>query len=324
MAESQKISDILSKIYYDASNPGGFDSQARLLHEANLIDPKITLKNVQDWLRGQLTYTLHRSARRNFLRNKIIFAWAIPIQNKGSKSVSKAFRSLFENSKRVPTKLQTDKGTEFLNREVQNVFKEYGVHHFTAINLKTKCSVVERFNRTLKSKMFKFFTANGTRKYIATLPALVKSYNNSIHRGPGKRPAWVNDSHKKEIMHKLYGVLSRRELLRKHYMMNKGRSSKVAVGDKFRKTYELKPGFDKAYYPNWTDQTFNVEKIIGRIPKSVYKIIDEDGKSSDRLFYPEEIQKIDSEGLYRVEKVIKRRRKRDGDVEYFVKFLGYP
>ncbi|XP_074596512.1 uncharacterized protein LOC141851662 [Brevipalpus obovatus] len=361
MPSAEKISDILSKIYYDTENPSGYASQAKLLHAANLIDPTITLKNVRDWLSGQLTYTLHKSVRRNFLRNKIIvsdidegwqadlvdlqefksknkgngyiltiidvfskFAWGIPIKNKGSRAVASAFKELFEKEKRVPTKLQTDKGTEFLNREVQSIFKEYGVHHFTAINPKTKCSVVERFNRTLKSKMFKYFTARGTRKYIDVLPALVSSYNNSIHRGTGKRPAWVKDSHRKEIMLKLYGVLSRRELLKKHYQMSKAGNARISVGNTVRRTYELKPGFDKSYYPNWTDETFKVEKIINKMPRKVYKVADENENPLQRLFYQDELQKVDPNGFYRVEKVIRRRKKSNGDTEYLVKYLGFP
>ena len=103
------------------------------------------------------------------------YAWAVPIPNKGAKAVATVFESIFKNGKRIPTKIQTDKETELLNRDVQIVFKKYGVHHFTAINPRTKCSTAERFNRTLKSKMFKYFTAHGTREYVDVLPRLVNS-----------------------------------------------------------------------------------------------------------------------------------------------------
>ena len=41
--------------------------------------------------------------------------------------------------------------------------------------------VIERFNRTIKEKMFKYFSANNTRKYIDVLDLLVYQYNNTIH-----------------------------------------------------------------------------------------------------------------------------------------------
>ena len=48
-----------------------------------------------------------------------------------------------------PIRLQTDKGTEFTNRVFQKFLKEQNVHY----NQETKVSIVERFNRTLKTKM---------------------------------------------------------------------------------------------------------------------------------------------------------------------------
>ncbi|RWS22494.1 hypothetical protein B4U80_00604, partial [Leptotrombidium deliense] len=58
------------------------------------------------------------------------YAWAEPVKNKSAANIVKAFTKIFKN--RVPFYLQTDKGN---NDEI-------------------KCAVVERFNRTLKTKMF--------------------------------------------------------------------------------------------------------------------------------------------------------------------------
>ena len=41
--------------------------------------------------------------------------------------------------------------------------------------------MIERFNRTIKEKMFKYFSANNTRKYVDVLDLLVNQYNNTIH-----------------------------------------------------------------------------------------------------------------------------------------------
>jgi hypothetical protein len=49
-------------------------------------------------------------------------------------------------------------GTEFTNRVFQMFLKEHDVHFFTTYNEETKASIVERFNRTLKTKMWKYFT----------------------------------------------------------------------------------------------------------------------------------------------------------------------
>ena len=44
-----------------------------------------------------------------------------------------------------------------------------------------KSCVIERFNRTIKEKIFKYFSANNTRKYVDVLELLVDQYNNTIH-----------------------------------------------------------------------------------------------------------------------------------------------
>ena len=41
--------------------------------------------------------------------------------------------------------------------------------------------MIEIFNRTIKEKMFKYFSANNTRKYVDVLDLLVDQYNNTIH-----------------------------------------------------------------------------------------------------------------------------------------------
>ena len=41
--------------------------------------------------------------------------------------------------------------------------------------------MIERFNRTIKEKMFKYFSANNTRKFDDVLDLLADQYNNAIH-----------------------------------------------------------------------------------------------------------------------------------------------
>ncbi|RWR99845.1 HASI-like protein, partial [Leptotrombidium deliense] len=65
---------------------------------------------------------------------------------------------------------------------------------FTSHGDVIKCSVVERFNRTLQSKIFKYFTANGTRRYIDVLQDLVNAFNNTYHRTIKMKPIQVTAS----------------------------------------------------------------------------------------------------------------------------------
>ena len=118
------------------------------------------------------------------------YAWAVPLKNKTGQALVEAYRQIFSLG-RVPQKLQTDKGTEFINRGVQALLKEYDVKFFTTNN-ETKASVVERFNRTLKTKMWKYFTSQNTHRYIDILPDLMEAYNNSFHRSIKTKPSQVS------------------------------------------------------------------------------------------------------------------------------------
>ncbi len=82
----------------------------------------------------------------------------------------------------------TDKGTEFIERKLKKFLIKgtYNIRFFTTHN-ETKAwfrkkKTVERFIRTLKGKMWKYFTAKNMLKYREILQKSVKSYNHSRHR----------------------------------------------------------------------------------------------------------------------------------------------
>ena len=211
------MEELLNNIYYDSGNPAGFSSVQKLYNAAKNKDPGVKYSDVKNWLSKQITYTLHRPAKRNFLRNKILvggvkeqyqadlvdlsmfksynrgysyiitiidcfsrYAWAIPLKNKSAESILHALKSVFNYSK--PEKLQTDRGKEFLNSKVQNYLNDENISFFTTHNATFKCAIVERFNRTLKGQMWKRFTKNGNRNYIDHLENILFAYNNSYHR----------------------------------------------------------------------------------------------------------------------------------------------
>ena len=96
----------------------------------------------------------------------------LPLKDKTGKSVADAFKEIFKKLKRKPEKLWTDKGREFYNKHV----KELGVELYSTEN-EEKTSVFDRWNRTMKEKMFKYFTANKINKYIGVLDDFVERYN---------------------------------------------------------------------------------------------------------------------------------------------------
>ena len=124
------------------------------------------------------------------------YGWMLPLKDKTGKSVADAFKEIFKKSKRKPEKLWTDKGRDFYNKHV----KELGVELYSTEN-EEKSSVVERWNRTMNEKMFKYFTANNTNKYIDVLDDSVERYNNTGHSSIKMTPV---EASKKENEVRIY------------------------------------------------------------------------------------------------------------------------
>ena len=195
------MENALKKIYYDLNSSGSFAGVEKLLTEVKKIYPETTKQAVKDFLSSQITYTLHRNARRHFQQNRIIsrevneemqadlvdlqkyarsnsgnkyiltvidilskYAFAIPIKNKGSTEMRQALARVFDERK--PSRLTTDKGKEFTNSEVKKLLKSLNIFHILPRNPETKSAVIERVDRTLKSRIFKYFTLNINIKKI--------------------------------------------------------------------------------------------------------------------------------------------------------------
>src|SRR5271163_2609650 len=126
------------------------------------------------------------------------YAWARPLKTKSAQDVTLAFRSVLSQDRRKPKKVQSDDGREFRNAPFQLMLTNYGIRFFT-ISSAYKAAVVERFNRTLKGKMWKYFTPTGSHRWIDVLPRLLLSYNASNHRSIGMPPSQVNNQNEMEL-----------------------------------------------------------------------------------------------------------------------------
>lgn len=332
----------LRSIYYNPNNAAGFSSIDKLVKASG-----ISKKKVKEWLKKQATYTLHRSARKRYPTRKYIvhkidsqwqadlaevqlianknngnryiltvidlfsrYAWARPLKSKRGQDVAEAFQSIF-NEGRVPERIQTDQGKEFENRHVKLLFETYNIELFS-VKSAYKAAVVERFNRTLKSKLWRYFTSNLTTKWTDVLQKVVNSYNNSVHRMIGKKPIDVNDGNSHEVREKMAA--------RK---IKDTRKNDIKVGDKVRIS-KVKSVFAKGYLANWTEEVFTVVNINTKYKPVTYKLKDYNGDIIEGSFYRYEIQPIiEASDTYLVEKVIRTER-RNHEQWCLVKWRGHP
>ena len=173
--------EVLSKIYHDPKDPGSLGGVEQLLRRARQLHvPGVTRKTIQEYLRSEQAYTLHKPGRRRFTRNHTYvagidaqwqadladmqgiarqnggmryiltvidvfskFAWAIPVNSKDAKAITAAFKQVLTAANPLhPRRLQTDKGKEFFNSDFQTLVKRHGIQHF-ASESKQKAAVVE-------------------------------------------------------------------------------------------------------------------------------------------------------------------------------------
>ena len=189
--------------------------------------------------------------------------------------------------------LQTDAGKEFYNQTFQTLMKTQEIHPFSTHG-DAKASIVERFNRTLKSKLYRYFTAANTLKYVDILPKLVNQYNRTYHRSIKTTPAKVTTSNAKEVWNNLYGK----------YQTKKKKKPAFKVGDKVRLNKKFRP-FKKGYLPGWTEEVFRVRKVVPGI-QTTYKVQELDDTPLKGTFYAW-IMRIKKIGTRR--RVHKRRRR---------------
>ena len=240
---SDKLNCFLSRIYVSPEHATSFTGLDKLYRTAKNRFPSVTRKEILRWAESKLSYYLHKPSRRTFKRNKVYapeidslweadlafvqdvakekdgvnyllvvtdvlstYVWVRPMKNKTGRSLLEAFDSILSEG-RKPDRLRTDKGTEFLNEAFQQYLKKKNIQFYTANN-EPKASVVERVNRTLKSKLYRYLTAVNSLRYFDVLQDLVNSYNNTCYRSIGRAPATFGLLNVGNVRRKLYGEIT--------------------------------------------------------------------------------------------------------------------
>ena len=325
--------------YEDPTVAGSLGGVTRFAKAHKLSTAKVRAK-----LETSLGYTLHKPTRRHFRTLPVLvyaiddqwvadlievgniakvnrgyrylltvvdvlskYAWVEPVKAKTGKDVAAAFEKILRQG-RTPRRLQTDDGKEFYNKTFQALMKRKDIDHFSTSG-DTKASVIERFNRTLKQRMYRYFTVKNTLKYVTVLKDLVLGYNRSYHRSIKMAPEQVTAQNELQVWKNLYAGR----------LAEKRTRPKLKVGDRVRlnKKHRI---FKKGYLPGWTEEVFVVARAVaGVVP--YYKIQEWDGTPVVGTFYAEDLQKVTvkDDDLFRVEKIVKRK----GD-KVLVRWKGWP
>lgn len=318
------INKVLESVYYDPKHPASYTGARNLIKfvKNKKLTNKISKDSVLQWLDSSDTYTLHKPTRKNFARrmynvsgiddvweadlidvralstynnrNSYLltvidvlskFAWIEPIKDKTSASVAVAFgHILARSSGRVPRVLQTDRGKEFIGSSFQKLLKEKNIFFRLARNPDIKAAIVERFNRTIKERLWRYFTHSRSKRYVDVLQSVIYAYNHSQHSATKFAPCNVN----RKNADLAYANLQHRYGYKNH---TKNISAKYKRGDLVRIS-SAKAAFAKGYEGGWSKEIFCIERVSNYRKPLVYILCDLNGEKIDGIFYEEELSRI--------------------------------
>jgi ribosomal protein L21E len=202
--------------------------------------------------------------------------------------------------------------------------------------------MAERANRTLKERLYRYFSAQHTYRWVSVLQRLVSAINRSPCSSlDGIRPVDVNFENASRLRAWLRKKLEKEQ--RQHPSLRRAR---FRVGDRVR-IEKYKHVFVKGYHPNFTNEVFEVVQVRrGRLLPITYRLMDRDGEVLRGWFYANDLCRVSGElakdgeqagevkepgalaldeqqqPVYAIERVLKRST-RGGVKQVLVRWRGY-
>lgn len=346
MVKSKKTQDkYLKQVYFNPKETGSLGGIKNLKTSLKLKKKQYKTKTIINWLQAQDAYTLHKPIRRKFKRRSTIvsglndqfqgdlidvrnikthnngysyilsvvdvfskYGWMRPLKTKHGKEVASKLNEIFQE--KHCRAFQTDKGKEFYNSHVKGILNSNNVTHFSTENDDIKAACVERFNRTIKTKLYRWFTKTNSYCWVDVLDDLLHSYNHTQHTSIGIAPANVNNKNEEDVW-----------LILHSHLGTPTQTPRFKVGDHVRIS-KYKHVFSKGYDANWSTEVFNIDKVLQTDPPT-YKLLDALNEKIYGSYYENELQKIIPKNKFIIEKIIAE-RKHGKKVQYYVKYKGYP
>ena len=235
------------------------------------------------------------------------YSWARPLKDKTGESVTKAFKDIFKEGY-CSSYLWTDKGTEFYNASMREMLKSKNIKLYSTHN-EPKAMIAERFIRTLRKKIESNYILTGSTVWYDILPQLIHEYNTTYHRSLKMTP---EEARKRE---------NRMRVIKLQAWDRTQEKPKFKVGDRVRISV-IKRLFTKEATANWSEEIFQIYEVNKGTQPITYKLQDLAGEVIEGAFYKEQLQKTDQQ-IYRIDRVYRKRVKRDGAKEFYVKWSGY-
>jgi hypothetical protein len=236
------------------------------------------------------------------------YAWSVPLKKKTAKEVLDAFKQVIAESKRIPEKIWVDQGTEFYNQQMTRYLAANNMVRYSTHGQHKAC-MIERLNRTLKTKMWREFTEYQTNNWINRQVKLLEWYNHKEHSGIGNRTPysvsqWPNDEVRLDIC---IGSSNAKPKFQLRHVVRVSRAKGI---------------FEKGYTANWSQEQFTIiRRRLGTCDEPpVYYLRDHQHNEVKGLFYEDELQLVKYPLVYLVEAVLQHDKK---NKRMLIKWLGF-
>ena len=361
----------LKKIYENLKNPCAYSGVRKLYNYVRRNGRRdITENDIINFLREQEGWNKHGLINRNFVRRPIkvsrpglilgidlldltkkianynnrhryiflkidLFSRKLsltPITNKSNKTCANVLESFFEKAPYKYTFIFSDSGWEFVGKYTQKVYDKFNITRYSSKNKKFKCAIAERTVRSVKEKLYRYFTQRNTLKYIDILKDIEEGYNDTPHKGlafntPNAVHALtdldkIKEQEKLQLAQKYlnWGTISSQEKRRKvscTQALNKGTHVRLLLA-------KAEKVFQKSYEVLYTDEIFVIDRIVRKFPYTYY-LKDLNGEPIEGLVYRQEMQVASLPKKAIISKVLKKEvDKKSGKIRYLVSWQGYP
>lgn len=340
----------LDRIYYDVNTGGSYSSVSKLLTEVRRRGHymNVGLNRIKEYLNKQNAYSLYKPARTRFptppvhvtkineqfemdlmdvsrdssfndgvkfiltcIDDLSKYGFLIPLKSKEGSAVAMGTSKILEV--RQPLKILTDRGSEFKSSQFQNVLRKKGIHHFFAGG-RGAAPIVERFTRTIRSRIARYKYRYNTDRYIDVLQDIVKGYNLTYHRSIKSRPVDISENNDHIAYENIYSKRKPAKPVQFQFQ----------IGDSVRISGAKHP-FRREFFQRWSEEIFTINKRYRQFGINMYKIKDCADEEIVGSFYAPELAKVttsDSD-MYKIDRVIGHKIQ-NGEKYVKVVWKGYP
>ena len=243
-------------------------------HYSHIVSPSVR-NNYQMDLLDMSNYAKWNKGYKWLMNTIDVFSryvFCVPMVSKDVSSVLTAFKQTIDHMGKCKN-LNTDLENAVMGKQFQTYLQKLQInHHAVNPEMKKNNSIVERFNRTIRSKIIQYMESRNTKKWIDVIDKLATNYNNTYHRTIKQSPqqVWLN------------------EVSPENGTFQWTRDD-IQIGDDVRilKNYNL--FIKKTDVNDWTKQIYKVIDIIGKR----FKVQNKNKANDIRNKLGYEIQKID-------------------------------